>query len=185
MNSTFARITLGTSLLILFLGLSAPAYATVLIDSNTGDTSAFTAQQNQDLFKAKPADSGPTPLTGGVTAAPASNATPLNGGVTAAPASNNAAGQQSGGNNVLVNPLKNISSLSGLLGAVLGAAVQLGTIILILAFVWIGFQFVRAQGKPAEIDKAKTALLWTCIGGLILLGAQALSSVIQSTVSSL
>ncbi len=91
----------------------------------------------------------------------------------------------SGGGNLLVNPLKNISSLPDLLNAIIGALVDIGTIVLILAFIWVGFTFVRAQGKPAELEKAKSALIWTIIGGAILLGAKALSVVIQSTVQSL
>lgn len=93
------------------------------------------------------------------------------------PASSNGTG--------LVNPLKNITDLPTLLKAILGALVDIGTVVLILAFIWIGFMFVRAQGKPEELKKARSAFVWTIIGGLILLGAQAISMVIQSTVSNL
>lgn len=87
--------------------------------------------------------------------------------------------------NLLVNPLKSIDSLPELLQALLGGLVEIGTIVLILALVWVGFSFVRAQGKPEELKKARSALVWTIIGGGILLGAQAISNLIQSTVSSL
>jgi hypothetical protein len=95
------------------------------------------------------------------------------------------ASHNSGGGNFLINPLKNINSLSDLLEAIIGALTDIGTIVLVLAFVWVGFSFVRAQGKPAELEKAKSALIWTIIGGAILLGAKAISLVIQSTVQSL
>lgn len=102
---------------------------------------------------------------------------------TPAPASaqtdtNSTAGQ------TIVNPLK-VGSLTDLLDLLLKAAVQLGTVILTLALIWTGFKFVAARGAPEKIQSARTALLWTVIGGLILLGAQAIETVIQSTVGTL
>lgn len=85
----------------------------------------------------------------------------------------------------LVNPLKNITDLPTLMSALIDGLIQIGTIVLILAFIWVGFLFVRAQGKPEEIKKARSAFVWTIIGGLILLGAKAISTLIASTVSSL
>ena len=96
------------------------------------------------------------------------------------PADSSASG--SGG---LVNPLNNIDSLPDLLTAILDAVVQLGAIILVIAIVYVGFKFVVAQGNEERIKEARGALVWTVIGGLILLGAQAISLVIQQTVSAL
>ena len=89
------------------------------------------------------------------------------------------------GGTLLVNPLKNIDSLPDLLKVVLNAIVELGTIVLILAFVWVGFSFVKAQGKPEELTKARSAFVWTIIGGAILLGAASIAAVIESTVQGL
>ncbi len=86
----------------------------------------------------------------------------------------------------LCNPLKNISSLDGLLSAVLNAIVTvLAPIFLTLAFIYVGFLFVMAQGNAEKISGAKTALIWTVIGALILLGANAIGLVIKSTVGGL
>lgn len=85
----------------------------------------------------------------------------------------------------LVNPLKGINSLPELLKAVLDAVVYLGGIVLTIAIIWVGFKFVMAQGNPEKIKEVRNALMWTLIGGLILLGASAISLAIQSTVSSL
>lgn len=85
----------------------------------------------------------------------------------------------------LVNPLKGINSLPELLKAVLDAVVYLGGIVLTIAIIWVGFKFVLAQGKEEKLREARSALMWTLIGGLILLGASAISLAIQSTVSSL
>ena len=51
--------------------------------------------------------------------------------------------------------------------------------------IWVGFMFVAAQGNSEKISKARTALLWTIIGGLILIGAQAIALLVQATASSL
>lgn len=88
------------------------------------------------------------------------------------------------GSGNLINPL-GVSSLPALLNVVLAALVQIGGIVLVIAFVWVGFSFVIAQGKPEALKKARSALVWTIIGAAILLGAQALSTVIQSTVNAL
>lgn len=84
----------------------------------------------------------------------------------------------------LTNPLK-ANSIEELLSLVLKAAVRLGTIVLILMFVWVGFLFVAARGSEENLRKAKSAFFWTVIGGLILLGAEAIARVIQATASAL
>src|SRR3989344_277553 len=60
-----------------------------------------------------------------------------------------------------------------------------GTIILILMFVWVGFLFVAARGSEEKLRTARTAFFWTVIGGLILLGAEGIARVIQSTADTL
>lgn len=85
----------------------------------------------------------------------------------------------------LCNPLKDINSFEDLLAKILEAVVQIGFIFVTLALVWVGFKFVAAQGREEELRNAKAALLWTVIGALILLGIQAIASVIQETAKSL
>lgn len=85
---------------------------------------------------------------------------------------------------MLENPL-NASSLAELLTVILDAVIRLGTLLLVLMLVFVGFLFVTAQGKEEKIRDARSALMWTVIGGLILLGAQTISLVIQSTVNAL
>jgi hypothetical protein len=85
---------------------------------------------------------------------------------------------------MLTNPL-NAPDLATLLTEILGYVTMIGGIFLTLMLVFVGFQFVTAQGNPENVSKARSTLLWTAVGGLLLLGAQALSLVISSTVSSL
>lgn len=96
---------------------------------------------------------------------------------------NNSSGCTS--SNCLKNPLNGINSLTDLLDALIVAVVRIGTIVLVLALVYVGFLFVAAQGNEEKIRSARSALMWTVIGGLVLLGAQAISTVIKATVSGL
>ena len=84
----------------------------------------------------------------------------------------------------LQNPLQ-AQDLQTLLLEILGYVQLIGGIFLTLAIVFVGFKFVTARGNPEEVGKARSALMWTVIGGLLLLGAQAIAIVISSTVQSL
>lgn len=85
----------------------------------------------------------------------------------------------------LVNPLKDIKTLPDLINVIIQGIVQVAGIALTVALIIVGFRFVAAQGKPEELKKVRTALMWTLIGGLILLGAAAISQLVQSTVTNL
>lgn len=82
------------------------------------------------------------------------------------------------------NPLRS-RSIMELLMVLLGALVYIGTIALVLAFVWTGVLFVMAQGAEEKIKDARRTLMWTLIGGLILLGAQGIAVIINATASTL
>lgn len=91
----------------------------------------------------------------------------------------------------LVNPLgsntcsANGTCLSSFLSSIMKFVVQIGSIIVILMLVFVGYKFVVAQGSDSKLTEAKQMLLWTIVGALILLGAQAISLGIQSTVQAL
>ena len=86
---------------------------------------------------------------------------------------------------MLINPLGAGTSLPVLLKDILQLIVQIGTVVIVLMLVYVGFLFVTARGEPGKITAAREALLWTVVGALILLGAQAISLGIQSTVQAL
>ena len=91
-------------------------------------------------------------------------------------------GGSSGG---LINPLRGVDSFPDFLRAILGGIVEIGTIVLIMMLVYVGFLFVAARGNAEKLQGAKSALVWTVIGGLILLGATSIQLVIEGTVNSL
>lgn len=94
-------------------------------------------------------------------------------------------GQAGGISTTLMNPLQGDGSLESFLLNILAFVVRIGAIIVVLMVVYVGFMFVKAQGKEEEIRKARQALLWTLVGALILLGAQVIAMGIKATVQAL
>lgn len=84
----------------------------------------------------------------------------------------------------ICNPIQ-AGSIEEMIQTILTGMKEIGFPILALAIVYCGFLFVFARGNPEKISKAKTALIYTMIGGAILLGAYALAQMISSTVSGL
>lgn len=84
----------------------------------------------------------------------------------------------------VVNPL-GVTSICGLIKALLGAAVAIGIPIAVLFIVWAGLKFVLARGNAEELSQARQNFLYTVIGIAIFLGAWLLSMVIVNTVNSL
>lgn len=84
----------------------------------------------------------------------------------------------------LINPLK-VDSLEEFLAAILKFIVRLGTIVVVVMIVVVGFMFVAARGNPEAISKARTALLWTLVGAVILIGAEIIAQAIAETVKAI
>jgi hypothetical protein len=81
------------------------------------------------------------------------------------------------------NPLT-YTTLSGFLYAILNTVIIFLFPVVVLMIVYTGFLFVQAQGNPEKINKARQALLWTVIGGLIVLGGFAIAQMLEATVAS-
>ena len=91
----------------------------------------------------------------------------------------------SGSDVTLINPLQGGGSLESFLLNILAFIIRIGTIIVILMTVFVGYKFVAARGEPGKITEARSALLWTVVGALILLGSQAIAIGIRATVQAL
>jgi len=96
---------------------------------------------------------------------------------------------QSSGNGAenvrLMNPLRGSGNLESFLTSILDFVIRIGTIVVILMVVYVGFEFVTAKGDPTKISTARKSLLWTVIGALILLGAKAIAIGIEATVQAI
>ena len=80
------------------------------------------------------------------------------------------------------NPL-NVNSIQDLIGAALTFVVNLLAIAGAIYIIWAGFMFVKAQGNPSEIEKAKKAFFNAIIGMAIILGAWGISMIIANTIN--
>lgn len=84
------------------------------------------------------------------------------------------------------NPLSSeIDSIPAFIEAIINIVLVVGVPIVVLAVIYVGFLFVKAQGKPEEITKAKKALLYTLIGAALLLGAFVIANAIGKTVDEI
>jgi len=89
-------------------------------------------------------------------------------------------------NSGLENPLGNdIDTIPEFIEAIINIVLIVGVPIVVLALIYVGFLFVKAQGKPEEITKAKNALMYTLIGAALLLGAFVIANAIGKTVDEI
>jgi hypothetical protein len=91
----------------------------------------------------------------------------------------------------LINPLgssncsQNQTCLIDFLLKLLDLVIRIGTIVVIVMLVYIGFKYVMAQGSASALAQVHNQLLWTIIGALVLLGSKAIALGIQATVQAL
>jgi len=84
----------------------------------------------------------------------------------------------------ITNPLK-AKSIQQLVDLILDVLIKIAVPVLVMAVIWVGFLYIKAQGKPEEITKANSAFFWTVIGAGVVLGAKIISLAIQNTVKDL
>ena len=86
----------------------------------------------------------------------------------------------------LQSPLKDIGGIDQLVKAIIDNIVMpLGMSIAVIFIIYSGFLYVKAQGKPGEIEKAHNALTWTLVGTAVLLGAWVLAGLVGGTIEQL
>lgn len=83
----------------------------------------------------------------------------------------------------LENPLGSGVTLPKLISEILQFVTILGSIVVVFMIIYIGFKYVTvARSNPGKIGEIHTMLMWTVVGALILLGAQAIALGIEATV---
>jgi hypothetical protein len=87
----------------------------------------------------------------------------------------------------IVNPFAvGGDSLFGLLRTIVNDIIlPIGGVLAVLAFIYSGFMYVMAQGKPGDIEKANRALLYTAIGTAVLLGSWVLANMVCQTIDQI
>lgn len=89
-----------------------------------------------------------------------------------------------------VNPLSGLSnplpytSIPELLEAILGVVVIIAIPVVVLSIIWSGFCYVTARGNTEKISQASRALTYAIIGGVLIIGATALASILRNLVDS-
>lgn len=89
----------------------------------------------------------------------------------------------SSNSNAICNPL-NSSNITTLLTDLVNIAIPIGAVIAVIMFVYVGFKFIFAQGKPEKIKEAWSWFAWVAIGTAILLGAKVIVTIMESTLTS-
>jgi len=83
----------------------------------------------------------------------------------------------------LENPLR-FGSLEGLIVGILNVLLVIAVPIIVFFIIFAGFSYVTAQGNPEKIKQASRSLTYAIIGGVLILGAVAISEILQSIVES-
>lgn len=92
--------------------------------------------------------------------------------------------QRVGGWETLTNPLGNIT-LQGFFLKIIEILIIFAVPIIVFFIILAGFKYVTARGNMAKIGEATQALTWAIVGGVLVLGAEALLYIIQGTVNAI
>lgn len=77
------------------------------------------------------------------------------------------------------NPLKGADSLGGLFNTLAQFVIDLAYIVIAAFLLLSGFKFIKAQGKPEELAKAKATFWYTIVGAIIIIGMDTLIAVFK------
>ncbi len=83
------------------------------------------------------------------------------------------------------NPFANkgINTLFDLVKAIVNNIIlPVGGVLCVLAFIFAGFKYVMAQGKPADLETANRTFLYAAIGTAVLLGSWVLANTVCNTI---
>jgi amino acid transporter len=83
----------------------------------------------------------------------------------------------------LKNPLA-VGTIEELLSALLGVVLVLATPIIIFFIIYSGFLYVTAQGNPEQVKQASRSLTYAVIGGVIVIGAFAIATMVENLVAA-
>ncbi|MEI8249217.1 MAG: TrbC/VirB2 family protein [Candidatus Taylorbacteria bacterium] len=81
------------------------------------------------------------------------------------------------------NPL-NVNSVGGLISKFVEIFSYIAILLAVLAIVWVGFQFILAQGKPDRMNELKTWLLWIVVGIAVVIGARLMVDIVINTLGA-
>ena len=62
---------------------------------------------------------------------------------------------------------------------------QIGLPLAALMIILSGFMFIKARGKPEELTKARTMLIWVLVGTAIIIGARVIAEAVVNFAKGL
>jgi hypothetical protein len=84
----------------------------------------------------------------------------------------------------ITNPVSNQfgdGGITSMLGAILRSITIIAIPVMVVAFIYSGFKFVKSQGSAAGIEDAKRTFGYTILGALLILGSNVIYQVISVT----
>jgi hypothetical protein len=83
----------------------------------------------------------------------------------------------------LNNPLE-VDNITELLEALLGIVMVFATPLIVFFIIYAGFLYVTARGNAAQLEQATRSLTYAIIGGVIVLGAFAIATIVKNLVGA-
>ncbi len=152
-------------------------YVLVLVFAMQG--TSFCMAMGAGGFNTQSQQTNTIPSTGNQT-----NTIPSTGSQSNTIPSTGSGGSGSGISIPLQNPLGNITIQQFFL-KIIDIILIFAMPIIVLFIILAGFKYVTAQGNTEQIKSATTALTWALVGGVLILGAKAILTIIEGTVQAL
>jgi hypothetical protein len=83
----------------------------------------------------------------------------------------------------LRNPLA-VTSIEELLVAILNILIIIAIPLIVFYIIYAGFLYVTARGNAQQVEQATRALTYAIIGGVLIIGAVAISEIVKNLVGS-
>ena len=107
----------------------------------------------------------------------------VSGGTTAGNTSGGTTAVQQTSIVKLDNPIQ-ANNIRELLLSVVDLAINIGVVVAVLMFVWVGFKFIWAQGNESELSEAKQWFMYVVIGTALLISSKVIVEVVKTTLIS-
>lgn len=83
----------------------------------------------------------------------------------------------------LKNPLA-VDSIQDLLEALLSIVIIIAVPLIVFFIIYAGFMYVTARGNAEQVKQATNALTYAVIGGVLIIGAMAIVTIVGNLVGS-
>jgi hypothetical protein len=145
------------------------------LNASSGTYEMDSAYSRSDGIPASSGTTGSAPANGGTVTNQNGSNPPTGSAQNPRPSSGDSA--------KLTNPLKS-QSIEEFLLKIIDVLLVFALPIIVLYIMYAGYLFVTAQGDSGQVSEARSALLWAVVGGVIILGAKVIVTVIQNTITA-